>query len=345
MNEKFNHFVIKYSHVVIYALVFLLIFFNGKKVDTVMALIYATVDTLFFAILYQFLCKMLIQPPRWLQNKALKFAAVMVLMVLACQLLFSVEYLIHRYTPIERPQPSSDFQPFITLANFLKVLIINLSALCIAVYKYTLSAMRQTEELKQEQKLMKLQLLQSQINPHFLFNALNNIYALVYTKSEIAPDALMKLSDMLRYVTDFGQQEKVSLDKELAYIHNYIDFQSLRFDQNEHIVYQSQFDSQAYNIAPMLLQPFVENCFTHSDLATNPEGFVHISLEVKNGWLDFQTENSVSPSHSHHEHRKENSIGIDNVAQRLKLYYPDEHTLEMKEENQVYRVNLTLKLR
>ena len=136
-------------------------------------------------------------------------------------------------------------------------------------------------------------------------------------------------------------------EKQIIYaypIQNYIDFQTLRFDKNENIVYHSQFDSLAYSIAPMLLQPFVENCFTHSDLATNSDSFAHVSLEVKNGWLVFQTENSVSPSHSHHGHQK-NSIGLDNVEQRLKLYYPDEHTLEMKEENQVYKVNLTLKLR
>ena len=345
MNEKFTKFVLRYSHFVIYVLLFLVIFFNGRKLNTVMSLIYATVDTLFFAILYQSLCKMLIQPPRWLQNKALKFVTVMLVMIFACQLLFSIEYLIHRYTPIERPQPNSDFLPYITLANFLKVLIISLAALCIAVYKYSLSAMRQTEELKQEQKLMKLQLLQSQINPHFLFNALNNIYALVYTKNDIAPDALMKLSDMLRYVTDFGQQEKVPIDRELAYMQNYVDFQILRFGSSEQITYQNQVDSMGYSIAPMLIQPFVENCFTHSDLATNPEGFVHIHLEIKDGLLQFNAENSVSKTHVSHEGSKENSIGIDNVEQRLNIYYPDDYTLEMGDENQTYKVHLSLKLR
>lgn len=345
MNVKFNKFVLRYSHFFVYALIFLLIFFNGRKLSVAMSLIYATVDTLFFAVLYQFLCKLLIQPPQWLQNKALRFVVVMLIMVFACQLLFSIEYLVHIYTPIERPQPNSDFLPYITLANFLKVLILNLSALCIAIYKYSLFTLRQTEELKQEQKLMKLQLLQSQINPHFLFNSLNNIYALVYTKNDIAPDALLKLSDMLRYVTDFGQQEKVSLDKELAYIQNYIDFQILRFGPNEHITYQNQFDSQAYSIAPMLLQPFVENCFTHSDLTTNPEGFVHIRLEVKDAKLVFQTENSIALSHSHQEHQKGSSVGIDNVEQRLHLYYPDEHSLTMEEENGVYKVKLIIDLR
>ena len=345
MNEKFTRFVLRYSHFFIYVLLFLVIFFNGRKLNTVMSLIYATVDTLFFAILYQSLCKMLIQPPRWLQNKALKFVTVMLIMILACQLLFSVEYLIHRYTPIERPQPNSDFLPFITLANFLKVLIINLMALCIAVYKYSLFAMRQTEELKQEQKLMKLQLLQSQINPHFLFNAFNNIYALVYTKNDIAPDALMKLSDMLRYVTDFGQQEKVPIERELAYMQNYIDFQILRFGSSEQIDYQSQLDSMGYSIAPLLIQPFVENCFTHSDLTTNPEGYVRIRLEVKDGLLRFDAENSVSKTHVSHVVKKENSIGVDNVEQRLNLYYPDDYVLKMGEENQIYKVKLSLKLR
>lgn len=345
MNEKFYRFVLRYSHFFVYVLIFLLIFFNGRKLSTAMSLIYATVDTLFFAVLYQFLCKLLIQSPQWLQNKALRFVVVMLIMVFACQLLFSIEYLIHTYTPIERPQPNSDFLPYITLANFLKVLILNLSALCIAIYKYSLFTLRQTEELKQEQKSMKLQLLQSQINPHFLFNALNNIYALVYTKSDIAPDALMKLSDMLRYVTDFGQQEKVSIEKELAYIQNYVDFQVLRIGDNSKVSYLLQQDSQAYSIAPMLMQPFVENCFNHSDVLSNPEGFVRINIEIHNGNLLMQTENTVSKSHTSHGPSKESSIGIDNVEQRLNLYYPEEHVLTMGEEDAIYRVKLTIKLR
>ena len=95
----------------------------------------------------------------------------------------------------------------------------------------------------------------------------------------------------------------------------------------------------------MLLQPFVENCFTHSDLATNPEGFVHIRLEVKDANLVFQTENSIALSHSHQEHKKESSVGIDNVEQRLRLYYPEEHSLVMGKEEGVYKVKLTINLK
>lgn len=345
MNVKFNKFVLRYSHFVIYMVIFLVIFFNGKKVNTAMSLIYATVDTLFFALLYQSFFRLLSQPPRWMRNNFLKFLFFVVILLLASQLLFFVEYLLHTYVPIERPIPNSEFLPFISLANFLKVLIISLLALCIAIYKHSVYAMRQTEELKQEQKSMKLQLLQSQINPHFLFNALNNIYALVYTKSDIAPDALMKLSDMLRYVTDFGQQEKVSIEKELAYIQNYVDFQVLRIGDNSKVSYLLQQDSQAYSIAPMLMQPFVENCFTHSDVLSNPEGFVRISIEIHNGNLLLQTENTVSKSHMSHGPSKESSIGIDNVEQRLNLYYPEEHALTMGEEDGIYRVKLTIKLR
>jgi len=156
---------------------------------------------------------------------------------------------------------------------------------------------------------------------------------------------LMKLSDMLRYVTDFGQQEKVPIDRELAYMQNYVDFQILRFGSSEQITYQNQVDSMGYSIAPLLIQPFVENCFTHSDLATNPEGFVHIHLEIKDGLLQFNAENSISKTHVSHEGSKENSIGIDNVEQRLNIYYPDDYTLEMGDENQTYKVHLSLKLR
>ena len=155
----------------------------------------------------------------------------------------------------------------------------------------------------------------------------------------------MKLSDMLRYVTDFGQQEKVPIERELAYMQNYIDFQIFRFGSSEQIDYRSQLDSMGYSIAPLLLQPFVENCFTHSDLATNPQGYVRISMEVKEGLLQFGAENSVSKAHVSHEVKKENSIGVDNVVQRLNLYYPDDYVLKINNEGQIYKVNLSLKLR
>ena len=346
VNVKFNRFVVKYSHFFIYLLVFLAVFLNGRRLNTTMSLIYATVDALFFAVVYQIFCWILIKTPYSLRNKVLRFVVIIIILIFSCHLLFGIEYLIHLYAPVDRqPKYSSDYQPFINLAHFLKVFILNLFALCVAIYKYSNYVMVQTEELKQEQKLMKLQLLQSQINPHFLFNALNNIYALVYTKNDIAPDALMKLSEMLRYVTDFGQQEKVSIERELTYIQNYIDFQVLRFGSSEQIAYHSELDSMGYSIAPMLLQPFVENCFTHGDIATNPEAFVKISLEVKDGTLYFTAENSMSKTHSSHESPKENSIGIGNVEQRLKLYYADDYTLTLNEENQIYKVDLTLKLR
>lgn len=346
VNVKFNRFVVKYSHFFIYLLVFLAVFINGRRVNTTMSLIYATIDTVFFAALYQTFCRLLIKTPRTLQNKVLRFVVILIILIFSCHLLFGIEYLIHLYAPVtRRPRYSSDYQPFINLAHFLKVFIINLFALCIAIYKYSNFVMTQTDELKKEQKLMKLQLLQSQINPHFLFNALNNIYVLVYTKNDIASDALMKLSDMLRYVTDFGLQEKVPIERELTYMQNYVDFQILRFGSSERIDYRSQLDSMGYSIAPLLIQPFVENCFTHSDLATNPEGFVRIQLEIKDGLLQFVAENSVSQTHVSHEGPKENSIGIDNVEQRLKLYYPDDYIMKMKEENNVYKVELSLKLR
>lgn len=346
VNVKFNRFVVKYSHFFIYMLVFLAVFLNGLRLNPTMSLIYATVDALFFAVLYQTFCWILIKTPRVLANKVLRFIVIIIILIFSCHLLFGIEYLIHLYAPVKRqPKYSSDYQPFINLAHFLKVFILNLFALCVAIYKYSNHVMVQTEELKQEQKLMKLQLLQSQINPHFLFNALNNIYALVYTKNDSAPDALMKLSDMLRYVTDFGQQEKVPIEREMSYIQNYIDFQVLRFGSSEQISYQCQMDSMGYSIVPMLLQPFVENCFTHGDIAANPEAFVRINLDVKDGLLHFLAENSMSRTHVSHESRKENSIGIDNVEQRLSLYYPEDYFLKMGEENQIYKVDLTLRLR
>lgn len=344
MNTKFNQFVIRHSQYFIYLIVFLLIFLNGVKRNPSVALTIAVIDTLFFVMAYQLFCLVFMHPPKWLQRGLVKIIVIILMIFVMSHLLFGIEYLMIRWLPFDITPPAEDFMPYINLTHYMSGLLLNIGALCVAIYKYSNLSLLQAEALKQERNLMKLQLLQSQINPHFLFNALNNIYALVYTKNDIAPDALMKLSDMLRYVTDYGQSEKVLLSKDLEYIQNYIDFQELRIGKNERLSYKVSLDSQSYSIAPMLLQPFVENCFKHSDITTNTDGFINIDIEAKDGSLILRTRNSVSKGHNLRTDAEQNGVGLGNVKQRLELYYQGNYSLSLEESEDVYQLSLALNL-
>lgn len=345
MNGNVNRFILKHSQIFIYLLIFLLLFLNGMRFNQWMSLCLAFVDTMFFAILYQLLCKIIGQTPTRIKRGFGKLMIIIFLIFIFGHIIYYVEYFIIRFLPIDMEHPKNEILPYINLTRFLKDIILCIVALCLSIFKHANSSALQAEELKQERNLMQLQLLQSQINPHFLFNALNNIYALVYTKNDIAPDALMKLSDMLRYVTDYGQQERVAIDKDLAYIGNYVDFQILRLGNKEKIQYQTKCDAQGYFIPPMLLQPFVENCFNHSDLSTNKNGFVRIFVSIHDDVLNFSTENSISASRQFSDKHRDGGVGLKNVEQRLQLYYPDAYQLYISTENDTYKVNLQINLK
>jgi two-component system LytT family sensor kinase len=133
-----------------------------------------------------------------------------------------------------------------------------------------------------EEKLQtKLQLLKNQINPHFLFNALNNVYSLSYMKSDKAPESILKLSEMLRYVIEDCSQEFVTLNNEITYILNYIEFYRMKSSGKRNIKFTNEIENLNLHIAPMLFIPFIENCFKYSRIEEDKSGFVEIVLNEK----------------------------------------------------------------
>lgn len=201
-------------------------------------------------------------------------------------------------------------------------------------------------ELKSEKLDMELRFLKSQITPHFLFNALNNIYSLVYTKDENAPQSVLKLSDMLRYVMVDCQVDLISLDKELKYIDAFIDFQQMSMENKSNVIFEKKIDNHDFKIPPMILQPLVENCFKHSRIVNDPEGFVHLYLIQENNDLIFIARNSIkgmSVSVIDPNKKTKSGIGIENVKKRLDLYYGDNYSFENKHEGNYYIA--TIKIR
>lgn len=190
----------------------------------------------------------------------------------------------------------------------------------------------------QRQKLQsELHMLKYQINPHFLFNTLNNIYTLVYKKSEKAPEAVLKLSNIMRYMIYETNTEYVDLKKELDYLHYFIDLQKLRLKDVSGIQYRVIGNPEGKKIIPMLIIPFVENAFKHSAASeSNPQIDIRIKIEERN--LQFEIRNNtgrrkvISNSHS--------GIGLENVKKRLELMYPQQHKLKIMNEKDSFTVDL-----
>lgn len=196
-----------------------------------------------------------------------------------------------------------------------------------------------TLEFQKKLTEMELQLLKSQLNPHFYFNTLNNLYGLSMISPVKAPDAILKLSDIMEYVIYDCKSEKVPLAKELKFIRSYIDLEKLRYDTEDTIQLVIGVDSENYEISPLLLIQFIENAFKHGMEDAKMGSFLHIDINMKDGWLHYNSENSISKK----EYSK-GGVGLENVRKRLDMLYSGRHTLHVEQSDTVYKVALSLQL-
>lgn len=186
---------------------------------------------------------------------------------------------------------------------------------------------------------MELQLLKSQLNPHFYFNTLNNLYGLSMIAPVKAPEAILKLSDIMEYVIYDCRSEKVPLENELKFIRSYVDLERLRYDREEAIQLTIVTDVQTYEISPLLLIQFIENAFKHGMEQGSPDRFLNIRINVANGVLHYFSENSVVA-----RPRESGGVGLENVRKRLEMLYHNKHTLSITHTEQKYTVDLTVNL-
>jgi hypothetical protein len=204
---------------------------------------------------------------------------------------------------------------------------------------------RQNEILSIEKKEMEMKTLKSQINTHFLHNALNNIYSMIYFgNKEEASKYVLKLSQMLRYVLDDCEAERVPMEKEVAYIENYIDFQKARFDTDKDIRFNhTQHSTRMILLPPMIFQPLIENCFKYCPL-DKAGNYVHIDLEANDKQIRFtceNTQNKIEQSPG----KKRDSIGIKNLDKRLSISYRENYyKLNITDEPDLFRVELMINL-
>jgi sensor histidine kinase YesM len=186
-----------------------------------------------------------------------------------------------------------------------------------------------------------LKLLKSQIHPHFLFNTLNNIYSLALQKSDQAPDAVLKLSELLDYLIYHGENDKVPLSRETELIRNYIELENLRYGERLKVDWQVNGDPESVQVAPLLLMPLVENAFKHGISKTRSLQRLTIKLEITGRNVDFYIENT-KPSGVVADSR-DKGMGLTNLRKRLDLLYRERNTLKIFEQDQRYTVHLHLK--
>ncbi len=324
----------------------LIFYFQSRLFDIGEALIH-TLRLLAIHMMVFYVNLMIFLPKIFERGKYLYYAIVVIAIII------SVHYLIvYTNDLLPKPdfselrgkgKPSSGLRPFLWLIFGSVVNSILMLFFSTIVWITTENRKRKQREasLIHEKLQSEMQFLKTQINPHFLFNALNNVYSLSYNKSPQAPKMIMKLSEMLRYVVYDTSEKKVSLGKELSYIQHYVDFQKLKIGKDIRVdltMDQVQHDAM---IEPMLLIPFIENAFKHSNIESNPGSEISIHISTANNSLEMKVLNNLGTDVSN---GSEKGVGIENVKRRLELAYPGKYELTQEVKDEMYHVRLKIDL-
>ena len=330
-------FIRHHRNITIFGGLFILLYAGGFHYNPFNSFIIAVIDTLWLIVVASFFNWSVTKKPfgSKFANLIINIGFISLSIIIIVHIeRFSIELL-------ENKSLSNQNWIFPTFKNTILILGTFIGSL---THRYN-RQQQQNEKLSLEKQEMELRLLRAQINPHFLFNSLNNIYSLVYTKNDNAPDAILKLAEMLRYITDGCQKDLVAIEKEIQYIVNYIDLQCLRSESksSSNISFTHQITTAGIHIPPMILQPFVENCFKHGDWLSNPDGYIRVSITEKNNTLTYITENSKQEI-NFEEQKISEGIGIPNVEQRLKLHYKHKYQLAIIDLPGQYRTELTINL-
>ncbi len=273
-------------------------------------------------------------------NKRYVLSVSILIVIVTCSLCF-MEYFIvssHGISPVRSDMPIV----MMAARSFFWLALIVVVGTVYSIQKRLREQLIYHKQMQEEKLKTELNLLKSQINPHFLFNALNNIFSLSHMKSEKAPESILKLSSMLRYVIEECSTETVPLISEIEYIKNYIDFHRLKSPDEMNVIFDHSKADLNIRVAPMLFIPFLENSFKYSKIEEFQNAYINIEMKsVKKNQLIFTVANSVPPIA---KARPGAGTGISNVKQRLHIIYPGMHRLNNEEKLDNYRVTLNIEI-
>jgi hypothetical protein len=313
--------------------------------------LYLWITGYLFLMLY-FYCNLCIFVPRFLSAK--RIALFLVLSLTACLLYcfvvpFAIRYLVEPpfrpeimrgrpdfFRPNSRPDFFRTFGFYAHLSQFLVVFILSTGLKAVSQWY---AEKRRLQELEKSMVQAELSFLKSQIHPHFLFNSLNSIYYLALSKDDRAPEAILALSEFLRFVTTESNQSRIPLKEEVKRLEEYIHLQSLRASEKFELQFRQEGDFRGREIMPLTFVPFVENAFKYG-ISAHIDCFIHVGIEAANGALLFTCDNSIVSGMNVRD--RSTGVGLENIRKRLELAYPGRHRLDIHSDRLAFHVKLQI---
>ena len=267
---------------------------------------------------------------RYIAEFSIPFAALITLRV------HLHRYFIDGYTHQNNYFYSSFFIVQITAITLFIVLFVGMLRFAVDWFEFE----ARKKEVENQRLTAELNFLKAQINPHFLFNTLNNLYYLAYTKSENTPEVIAKLSQMMRYMIYDSNHPRVLLSKEIEYMQSYISLERLRLNNQIPIEFNIHGNTENVWIAPFIFITFLENAFKHGVSSNNPKAWIKLSIALNGTECTYTVENSKAPATPNSSEKS--GIGLQNVQRRLELGYRDQYVLKIEDKPEVYFVQLNL---
>jgi hypothetical protein len=277
------------------------------------------------------------------RNKKIVVVVIEVSAMLVCSVLLHrliATFYLSPYVYYEPVVASRFFDATRILSAVLDIGFVAGGAVAMKLLRLYLTGKEREKALVAEKLEAELKFLKTQTNPHFLFNTLNNIYALARRRSDKTADVVMKLSKLLRFMLYEARKNRISLVDEIHMIESYLELEGIRYNERLRISFNKQVDDASQEIAPMILLPFIENAFKHGAGETRFESFIFIDLKLNSGLLQFDITNSKDETEVD---EIQESIGLSNVRRQLQLMYKD-YDLKIKNLGNTFNVRLTLNL-
>lgn len=333
----------------LWLLVFILAFPHNLWISVELSFILAVLTLVSIMIVYYFNQKVLIPRLMMRGKKTLYIFSCIVMLLIMINFAAYLETTIY-YKIIKEPVlndmikdslPFYEYKDFFSTSKYIALLTMSFALSSIVTFgQKAKETAKQKEKLLSERKTLEARVLKSQINSHFVFNALNNIYSMTYFKDEYTSGYVLKLAQMMRYLMEDCETELTPLIKDIEYIENFIDFQKLRFECDKDISFTCRIaENAALSIPPMIFQPLVENCFKHTPLEVDKNSYIRITMDVDENRIHFVAENS-QPMIKHSPVVKDPGIGIENVKRRLDIYYDKNYKLDISNNPDSFKVEL-----
>lgn len=354
MNLNFEHIVVTSKHkgwhllFWVFVSVFYTLFFGHQNANYASSLFFValllpiTITTLYF--LNYFLIPRFLLQKKYPQFLLFLFYTSVISSWIQLMLIVFTFFTLAQYKSANMSPASLDLY-FLVVSMYLVVII----GVAIKLFKHWYQTQQKNQFLLQDKleaelrvKKAELQLLKAQIHPHFLFNTLNSLYGLTLEKSDLAPEVVIKLSELLDYLLYRCSQPSVLLKDEIKHIENFIALEQLRYENKLNLEFNTEGNIQHQSIAPMLILPFVENCFKHGVSNNLHQCWIHIHLQVDVHQMLLEIQNSKVQDIKPLRRKEGKGIGLENVKKRLSFLYKDQHELSIRDTADKFSIHLQL---